>query len=209
MAASRHQCRTRDGRCRRGFIHTSSRPRAGTHTARSLNRCTIAETFRKISPWGYGSRREAGTTRRVLRFNDAEHDFAFSRRDAPEVMLKSFALQKRGRREDRVRAAPAVPRASCRKQNAHEHTGSAETLRPSPRNGFTAYNALSPVSRALLPPLLRQNESTQRDASLRASGPRDFAVRCRHVRLRDVSVHRIPPRVRDDRDPPLLSGETG
>jgi hypothetical protein len=22
---------------------------------------------------------------------------------------------------------------------AHEHTGSAETLRPSPRNGFTAY----------------------------------------------------------------------
>ncbi len=27
---------------------------------------------------------------------------------------------------------------------AHEHTGSAETLRPSLRNGFTAYNVLSP-----------------------------------------------------------------
>jgi hypothetical protein len=25
---------------------------------------------------------------------------------------------------------------------------------------------------------------------------------------RDISVHRIPPHVRDDRDPPLLSGET-
>ena len=29
------------------------------------------------------------------------------------------------------------------RRNAHEHTGSAETLRPSPRNGFTAYIALS------------------------------------------------------------------
>jgi hypothetical protein len=51
----------------------------------------------------------------------------------------------RGRREDRVRAAPAVSCASCTKtkEDAHEHTGSAETLRPSPRNGFTAYFALS------------------------------------------------------------------
>jgi hypothetical protein len=31
-------------------------------------------------------------------------------------------------------------------KSAHEHTGSAETLRPSPRNGFTAYIALSPVT---------------------------------------------------------------
>jgi hypothetical protein len=32
------------------------------------------------------------------------------------------------------------------KANAHEHTGSAETLRPSLRNGFTAYFELSPVT---------------------------------------------------------------
>src|ERR1700712_4182087 len=50
----------------------------------------------------------------------------------------------RGRREDRVRAAPAVSRADCTQQSAHEHTGSAETLRPSLRNGFTAYSELSP-----------------------------------------------------------------
>src|SRR4030081_3606948 len=31
-------------------------------------------------------------------------------------------------------------------KNAHEHTGSAEAIRPSLRNGFTAYNALSPVT---------------------------------------------------------------
>jgi hypothetical protein len=34
---------------------------------------------------------------------------------------------------------------SCAK-NAHEHTGSAEAIRPSLRNGFTAYFVLSPVT---------------------------------------------------------------
>jgi hypothetical protein len=38
------------------------------------------------------------------------------------------------------------------KESAHEHTGSAEALRHSLRNGFTAYNALSPEYRAFLPP---------------------------------------------------------
>jgi hypothetical protein len=33
----------------------------------------------------------------------------------------------------------------CSKEHAHEHTGSAEAVRPSLRNGFTAYIALSPV----------------------------------------------------------------
>jgi hypothetical protein len=32
------------------------------------------------------------------------------------------------------------------RRNAHEHTGSAETLRHSLRNGFTAYSALSPAT---------------------------------------------------------------
>jgi hypothetical protein len=42
----------------------------------------------------------------------------------------------------------------CKKQkeNAHEHTGSAEDIRHSLRNGLTAYNALSPEYRAFLPP---------------------------------------------------------
>src|SRR5439155_2010733 len=54
--------------------------------------------------------------------------------------------EKRGRREERVRAAPAVSCAMCTRKCAHEHTGSAETLRPSLRNGFTAYIALSPAT---------------------------------------------------------------
>ncbi len=32
-----------------------------------------------------------------------------------------------------------------KKENAHEHTGSAEAIRHSLRNGFTAYFALSPA----------------------------------------------------------------
>ena len=52
----------------------------------------------------------------------------------------------RGRRECRVRAAPAV---SCAKKlhiGAHEHTGQRRTLRHPLRNGFTAYFVLSPVA---------------------------------------------------------------
>ena len=46
------------------------------------------------------------------------------------------------------------------------------------------------------------------DAGIEASEPHDFAVRLRAVRQQHVSVHRIPPRVRDDRDTPLEWDET-
>jgi hypothetical protein len=46
------------------------------------------------------------------------------------------------------------------------------------------------------------------DASVEASGPHDFAVRFCAIRQRRIRVHRIPPRVRDDRDTPLEWDET-
>jgi hypothetical protein len=112
----------------------------------------------------------------------------------PEVEHRFTLLENRGRREDRVRAAPAVSCANLHVENAHEHTGSAETLRPSPRNGFTAYNALSsvtgflatvaPEKRLLLTNLTpasgRQNHTTSPSAS-------------RTVRQKRIRVHRIPP----------------
>jgi hypothetical protein len=58
---------------------------------------------------------------------------------------RAQATLKRGRREDRVHAAPAVSCANMHIENAHEHTGSAEAVRPSLRNGFTAYFVLSPA----------------------------------------------------------------
>jgi len=75
------------------------------------------------------------------------------------------------------------------------------------RNGFTAYFALSLVigflvtvaggiaSANLTPASRRQDHTTSPCAS-------------RAVRQQHVSVHRIPPRVRDDRDTPLEWDET-
>ena len=56
--------------------------------------------------------------------------------------------------------------------------------------------------------------SHELDTSVGVSGPHDFAVRNNIVRPHALSarryhrVHRIPPHVRDDREPPLSSGET-
>src|SRR2546430_13193816 len=96
----------------------------------------------------------------------------------------------RGRRECRVRAAPAVSCASCTKKCAHEHTGSAETLRHPPRNGFTAYIALSPVSGLVVTVTPEKLASRELSASIAAPGPHDFAVRFRAVRQRRLRVHR-------------------
>ena len=139
----------------------------------------------------------------------ARYDFAISRRVFARGLHLRFALlENRGRREDRVRAAPAVSCAIAHRKRAHEHTGSAEALRPSLRSGFTAYFVLSPVngsfatvvpeklaSQNLTPAPRRQDHTTSPYAS------------CALV-LRALHVHRIPPRVRDDREPPLVTGET-
>jgi hypothetical protein len=61
--------------------------------------------------------------------------------------------------------------------NAHEHTGSAEAIRHSLRNGFTAYSELSPVIGFLATVISEKFSSRELDASTEASGPHDFAVR--------------------------------
>src|SRR5437868_6163759 len=53
----------------------------------------------------------------------------------------------------------------------------AETLRHSPRNGFTAYIALSPVSGLVVTVTPEKLASQELDASVAAPGPHDFAVR--------------------------------
>ena len=53
-------------------------------------------------------------------------NFAFPRRDAPGFCWKPCPPEIRGRRECRVRAAPAVSYANGESGCAHEHTGSAE-----------------------------------------------------------------------------------
>jgi hypothetical protein len=98
----------------------------------------------------------------------------------------------RGRREHRVRAAPAVSCAKVHKINAHEHTGSAEAIRHSLRNGFNGLFRALPGDRAFLPPspaLLSANLTP-------ASGRQDhtFSPSASHaVRQERIRVHRIPP----------------
>jgi hypothetical protein len=72
------------------------------------------------------------------------------------------------------------------RKNAHEHTGSAEAIRHSLRNGFTAYFALSPENRALLSPSPHGSwhvgpvglSAPPQDLTptTEASGPHDFTV---------------------------------
>jgi hypothetical protein len=71
----------------------------------------------------------------------------------------------------------------CIKKCAHEHTGSAENMRPSLRNGSTAYFVLSPVNGFLATVIPEKLASQELDASTAASGPHDFAVRVMRIRL--------------------------
>ncbi len=136
-----------------------------------------------------------------------------------------------------MRAAPAVSCAKWTKENAHEHTGSAEAIRHSLRNGFTAYFELSPAIGLSCHRRLTVHGASARsgsrtsarlDAGIEASGPHDFTVRFRSFvsafcdRSRAVkpalpsrcapdTVASIASRtaLRDDRDTPLLRRRMG
>src|ERR1035437_5139205 len=136
----------------------------------------------------------------------------------------------RGRRESRVRAAPAV---SCAAMHKKTHTSIQVQRRQS---GFPCavvyglFRAL-PGDRAFLPPssprsLLPRNltpasgrqDHTASPSATPAFVPRKLAVHRIHPPAspaatppfapRKLRAHPLPPRVRDDRDPPLSSGET-
>ena len=129
-----------------------------------------------------------------LRF---EYDFAFSRRIASEVFASSFGpLRNRGRREDRVLAAPAVSRAICANKNAHEHTGQRE------HSGLPCAMALRLTScssrrTALLPPSPALLIASLTPAPRRPNHTTSPYAQTTHVSC-GSRVHRISPRVRDD-----------
>jgi hypothetical protein len=153
-------------------------------------------------------------------------------RRARGLHLRCPSPRQGGSRECRVLAAPAVSCAMFAKRCAHEHTGTAEAHRHSLRNGLTAYAALSLetnsscLHRCRLDGQFDPVRSSSPPAAWhqpRVSGPHGFAVRierrssctpfaaheihspCGHPVRRLSRVHHIPPRVRDDRDTPLLS----
>src|ERR1700722_4040291 len=69
------------------------------------------------------------------------------------------------------------------------------------RVGFNRLLRALPGDQVFLTPSLA-NEIRQLDANQEASGPHDLAVRFNAVRQGRLHVHRIPFRVRDDREPP-------
>jgi len=97
-----------------------------------------------------------------------------------------------------------------RKQKCTRAYRAAGTLRPSLRNGFTAYFVLFPENgsfasvatreASLLPDLAPAPRRPNHTTSPYASGAYVY---------RALSVHRISPRVRDDREAPLICRETG
>ena len=117
-------------------------------------------------------------------------------------------LPQEGSRECRAPEAPAASRVE--KNTRVSHHGHAGNTRHSPRNGFNSLFRALPGDRACLPPspprsLLLENLTP-------ASGRQDHTTSpsaCRALVRCAAHVHRIPPRVRDDRETPLCAGRDG
>ena len=129
--------------------------------------------------------------------------FAISRRIAPEVCIFVSALSKlEGAGKTGCTLHPRS-RVQLHTENAHTSIQvQAETLRPSLRNGFTAYFVLSPVNGSFATVAYEKLRFSGLNASTAASGPHDFAVRSGAHVSRASRVHRISPHVRDDRERP-------
>ena len=104
-----------------------------------------------IDSGGNGSRVKPGTTVVfvfLIQLSNSDEGASPRSRGVKRPSFANFppSFISRGRRESRVRAAPAVSCANCARKCAHEHTGEAEAIRLSLRDGFTAYFVLSPVT---------------------------------------------------------------
>jgi hypothetical protein len=108
----------------------------------------------------------------------------------------------RRRRECRAPDAPAAARV-VQKARALVTTFTPATPGIPRAMVLTAYFVL-PGDRALLPPSLSRILPPRKlSASVGAPGPHDFAAASSAFVSRAISVHRIPPHVRDDRETPL------
>jgi hypothetical protein len=102
---------------------------------------------------------------------------------APEFCFVATPMKNRGRREDRVRAAPAVSRAKCTSQKrtrAYRFSGNTPAF---PAQWFYGLLRALPGDRAFLPPSPSRIAPQELDTSVGVSGPHDFAVRVNVVRL--------------------------
>jgi hypothetical protein len=99
---------------------------------------------------------------------------------SPELWLVDHPRKSRGRREDRVAAAPGAP-AQKRIARAREPQVQAVVTPASPAQWFYGLYVLSSVNQRL-PPSPRASSCTKLGACIGAPGPHDFAVRARAAR---------------------------
>src|SRR5881227_2508037 len=127
-------------------------------------------------------------------------------------MRPSFAVRFARLKHQRAQGMPGARCARSLACKIKKHTSIVTTVTPGtpgiPRAMvLTVSFALSPVT-GLSCHCRQQVTTCQLDASVGASEPHDFAVRLGAVRQKHHHVHRIPSRVRDDREPPLDWDET-
>ena len=122
-----------------------------------------------------------GLPRRFAPRNDVdrpEHDIAFSRHDLPEVLHFVGPLKIRGRREDRVRAAPAVPQAVAKEiccPRAYRFSGEPPAFPAQWLYGL--YEIVLVTLLFVTPSPAVCFRIYQLDACIGASDPNDFTVR--------------------------------
>ena len=123
--------------------------------------------------------------------NKADMDRRLAARCARVVDEFSTLFENRGRRECRMRAAPAISCANCAKRVHTSIQGSGEHPTFPAQWLYGLWRALPGEPRLCCHRRYAKNRSAQLDASLRASGPHVFAVRSRAARLRH---YQRPPR---------------
>src|SRR5258705_5061541 len=130
------------GHCEEPTGRANARPMTGSATKQSIVTVALAvDCF----AWA----RNDGGARVHFTFQTAslsKHGFAISPRLAREFYLNFPSSCYRGRRECRALDAPAASRVD-KKHASVVTTVTPEITRHSPRNGFTAYFVLSPVTR--------------------------------------------------------------
>src|SRR6201992_3044989 len=139
------------------------------------------------------------------------HFIILATESRPRLTISFASPNEEGAGKDRVRAAPEVSCALMHnKKCAHEHTGEAEAVRPSLRNGSTTYtrSPWRPGFLVTIPGVMRKHHRPL-DAYPGASGPHDFIVRKSRDVLAQLSSIAARTAFPDVRDTPLLLARDG